>query len=44
MWDEKSKVPPAKLIYAGRTGTGFTQKLKRDLLIQLSQLSILTPP
>jgi bifunctional non-homologous end joining protein LigD len=27
-----------KLIYAGRTGTGFTQKLKRDLLTQLSKL------
>jgi bifunctional non-homologous end joining protein LigD len=29
-----------KLIYAGRTGTGFTQKLKRDLLNTLSKLSI----
>ena len=27
-----------KLIYAGRTGTGFTQKLKRDLLTQLSRI------
>jgi bifunctional non-homologous end joining protein LigD len=26
------------LIYAGRTGTGFTQKLKRDLLTRLSKL------
>jgi bifunctional non-homologous end joining protein LigD len=25
-----------KLIYAGRTGTGFTQKLKRDLLTRLA--------
>jgi bifunctional non-homologous end joining protein LigD len=32
-----------KLIYAGRTGTGFTQKLKRDLLIQLSKLHIAKP-
>jgi bifunctional non-homologous end joining protein LigD len=32
-----------KLIYAGRTGTGFTQKLRRDLLTQLSQLSVPTP-
>jgi bifunctional non-homologous end joining protein LigD len=28
----------SKLIYAGRTGTGFTQKLKRDLLTQLSKI------
>ena len=28
----------SKLIYAGRTGTGFTQKLKRSLLLQLSKL------
>jgi bifunctional non-homologous end joining protein LigD len=27
-----------KLTYAGRTGTGFTQKLKRDLFAQLSAL------
>jgi len=33
-----------KLIYAGRTGTGFTQKLKRDLLTQLSKLKLKTPP
>jgi bifunctional non-homologous end joining protein LigD len=32
-----------KLIYAGRTGTGFTQKLKRDLLTQLSKLHIPKP-
>jgi bifunctional non-homologous end joining protein LigD len=32
-----------KLIYAGRTGTGFTQKLKRDLLIQLSKLHTAKP-
>jgi bifunctional non-homologous end joining protein LigD len=29
-----------KLIYAGRTGTGFTQKLKRELLSRLSKLEI----
>jgi bifunctional non-homologous end joining protein LigD len=29
-----------KLIYAGRTGTGFTQKLKRDLLTRLSKLKL----
>ena len=32
-----------KLIYAGRTGTGFTQKLKRDLQTQLSKLIIPKP-
>ena len=32
-----------KLIYAGRTGTGFTQKLKRDLLTKLSKLHIPKP-
>jgi bifunctional non-homologous end joining protein LigD len=37
---KRSRVPPKKLIYAGRTGTGFTQKLKRDLLTQLSKLHI----
>jgi bifunctional non-homologous end joining protein LigD len=30
----------AKLTYAGRTGTGFTQKLKRDLLVQLKKLAV----
>jgi bifunctional non-homologous end joining protein LigD len=34
---------PAKLIYAGRTGTGFTQKLRRDLLTQLSKLHTPNP-
>jgi bifunctional non-homologous end joining protein LigD len=29
-----------RLIYAGRTGTGFTQKLKRDLLAQLKKLEL----
>jgi bifunctional non-homologous end joining protein LigD len=40
-----SRVPkePPTLIYAGRTGTGFTQKLKRDLLTQLSKLKIPKP-
>jgi bifunctional non-homologous end joining protein LigD len=28
-----------KLIYAGRTGTGFTQQTKRDLLLQLKKLA-----
>jgi bifunctional non-homologous end joining protein LigD len=32
-----------KLIYAGRTGTGFTQKLKRDLLTRLSKLQLKSP-
>jgi bifunctional non-homologous end joining protein LigD len=31
------------LIYAGRTGTGFTQKLKRDLFTQLSALKLPSP-
>jgi bifunctional non-homologous end joining protein LigD len=34
----------ASLLYAGRTGTGFTQKLKRDLLTQLSKLHVAKPP
>jgi bifunctional non-homologous end joining protein LigD len=29
-----------KLVYAGRTGTGFTQKLKRDLYAQLTKLEL----
>jgi bifunctional non-homologous end joining protein LigD len=29
-----------KLIYAGRTGTGFSQKLRRDLLTQLVKLRV----
>jgi len=32
-----------KLIYAGRTGTGFTQKTKRDLRTQLAKLATKTP-
>jgi bifunctional non-homologous end joining protein LigD len=32
-----------RLIYAGRTGTGFTQKLKRDLLTRLSKLKLDKP-
>jgi bifunctional non-homologous end joining protein LigD len=32
-----------RLIYAGRTGTGFTQKLKRDLLTQLNKLELKQP-
>jgi bifunctional non-homologous end joining protein LigD len=33
----------SRLIYAGRTGTGFTQKLKRSLLQQLSKLQTSKP-
>ncbi len=33
-----------QLVYAGRTGTGFTQKLKRDLLTKLSRLQLKSPP
>jgi bifunctional non-homologous end joining protein LigD len=33
-----------QLIYAGRTGTGFTQKIKRDLLTQFENLSTAKPP
>jgi len=33
-----------KLIYAGRTGTGFTQKTRRSLLTQLSALTTKTTP
>ena len=33
-----------KLIYTGRTGTGFTQKLKRDLRKQLETIEIKTSP
>ena len=32
-----------KLVYAGRTGTGFTQKTKRDLRTQLAKLTTKTP-
>ena len=32
-----------KLIYAGRTGTGFTQQLKRDLLTRLARLKTTKP-
>ena len=35
---------PRKLIYAGRTGTGFTHKLRRDLLTQLVKLRIPESP
>jgi bifunctional non-homologous end joining protein LigD len=31
---------PRHLIYAGRTGTGFTQKARRDLLTQLVKLRV----
>jgi bifunctional non-homologous end joining protein LigD len=40
---KSGKSDAKKLIYAGRTGTGFTQKLKRDLLTQLSKLSVTKP-
>jgi bifunctional non-homologous end joining protein LigD len=33
-----------KLVYAGRTGTGFTQKMKRALLKQLSALEVGASP
>ncbi len=33
----------AKLIYAGRTGTGFTQKQRRELRAQLAPLQTRTP-
>jgi len=35
---------PRHLIYAGRTGTGFTQKLRRDLLTQLVKLRVPETP
>jgi bifunctional non-homologous end joining protein LigD len=35
---------PRPLIYAGRTGTGFTQKLRRDLLTQLVKLRVPESP
>jgi bifunctional non-homologous end joining protein LigD len=34
---------PRKLIYAGRTGTGFSQKLRRELLTQLVKLRLPEP-
>jgi bifunctional non-homologous end joining protein LigD len=37
------KRQPAKLIYAGRTGTGFTQQLRRDLLTRLVQFRVPEP-
>ncbi len=37
------KRAPAKLIYAGRTGTGFTQQLRRDLLTRLVHLRVPEP-
>ncbi len=44
MWESKSaQSTPTTLIYAGRTGTGFTQKLKRDLLTRLAKLQIPKP-
>ena len=33
-----------KLVYAGRTGTGFTQKMKRDLRRQLEAIETKTTP
>ncbi len=33
-----------KLVYAGRTGTGFTQKMRRELRSQLSSLETKTTP
>ena len=37
------KQKPSKLIYAGRTGTGFSQQARRDLLTQLVKLRIPEP-
>jgi bifunctional non-homologous end joining protein LigD len=39
----RGKHTPAKLIYAGRTGTGFSQQLRRDLLTRLIQLRVPEP-
>ncbi len=33
-----------KLIYAGRTGTGFTQKMRRELRTQVAALETKSPP
>jgi bifunctional non-homologous end joining protein LigD len=41
---EQAKSKPGKLIYAGRTGTGFTQKLKRDLHKQLTAIKVADSP
>ncbi len=35
---------PRHLVYAGRTGTGFTQKARRDLLTQLVKLRVPESP
>jgi len=35
---------PRHLIYAGRTGTGFTQKMRRELLTQLVKLRVPESP
>lgn len=35
---------PRKLIYAGRTGTGFTQKTRRELRSQLAALETISAP
>jgi bifunctional non-homologous end joining protein LigD len=40
----KTNPATASLVYAGRTGTGFTQKLKHDLHKQLSALETRTSP
>ena len=39
----EGKKTPAKLVYAGRTGTGFTQKQRRELRAQLAPLQTKTP-
>ena len=39
----RSEHKPAKLIYAGRTGTGFTQQLRRDLLTRLVRIRVPEP-
>jgi bifunctional non-homologous end joining protein LigD len=42
--DSRKPVSSNKLMYAGRTGTGFTQKLKRDLLTRFTKLKTTEPP
>ncbi len=39
----RGKYAHPKLIYSGRTGTGFTEQLRRDLLARLVQLRIPEP-
>jgi bifunctional non-homologous end joining protein LigD len=39
----RGKQKPSHLIYAGRTGTGFTHQMRRDLLNQLIKLRVPEP-